>query len=153
MPYNYNNYNRPRKANRNNRPDHQKGHRMEFERNRKKILASENICAICGQEVDTKLKYPHPMSATVDHIIPVSKGGHPSDLSNLQLAHFYCNRQKSDKLLNSQAEEPEEKEIDNRELPLSINWAAYDEDNQMQLRAEVERIEAQGKHLYSDRIR
>lgn len=155
MPYNYNNYNRPKKSNRNNRPDHQKGHRMEFERNRKKVLASEDICAICGQRVDKKLKYPHPMSATVDHVIPVSKGGHPSDISNLQLAHFYCNRQKSDKLIDNVPEQ-EEQTIDNRNLPLSINWALYEEDNQPQLsrlRAEVEQLEATGRHLYADGIR
>lgn len=155
MPYNYNNYNRPKKSNRNNRPDHQKGHRMEFERNRKKVLASEDICAICGQRVDKKLKYPHPMSATVDHVIPVSKGGHPSDISNLQLAHFYCNRQKSDKLIDN-APAQEEQTIDNRNLPLFINWALYEEDNQpllSQLRAEVEQLEATGRHLYADGIR
>ena len=38
------------------------------------------------------------MSPVIDHIIPVAKGGHPSDISNLQLAHWCCNRQKSDKL-------------------------------------------------------
>ena len=153
MPYNYNIYNRPKKSNRNNRPDHQKGHRMEFERNRKKILVSEELCAICGKRVDKKLKYPHPMSATVDHIIPVSKGGHPSDLSNLQLAHFHCNRQKSDKLTEEKVENRETQEISNRELPLSMNWALYNEDNHAGLRAEVIRIEATGKHLYADGIR
>lgn len=152
MPYNYNIYNRPRKSNRNNRLDHQKGHRMEFERNRKKIIASEEICAICGKKVDKKLKYPDPMSTTVDHIIPVSKGGHPSDLNNLQLAHFYCNRQKSDKLIDN-APEQEEQTVDNRNLPLSMNWALYEDDNQRQLRAEIERIEASGKRLYADGIR
>ena len=155
MPYNYNNYNRPMKSNRNNRPDHQKGHRMEFERNRKKVLANGEICAICGQRVDKKLKYPHPMSATVDHVIPVSKGGHPSDISNLQLAHFYCNRQKSDKLIDN-APAQEEQAIDNRNLPLSINWALYEEDNQphlSRLREEVEQLEATGRHLYADGIR
>lgn len=155
MPYIYNNYNRPKKSNRNNRTDHEKGHRMEFERNRKKVLASEEICAICGQRVDKKLKYPHPMSATVDHIIPVSKGGHPSDILNLQLAHFYCNRQKSNKLINSTPAQ-EEQEIGNRELPLSLNWALYEIDNQphlSRLRAEVEQLEAKGKHLYADGIR
>lgn len=148
MPYNYN---RSEKSNRNNRPDHQKGHRMEFERNRKKVLVSEDICAICGKKVDKKLKYPHPMSATVDHIIPVSKGGHPSDIENLQLAHFYCNRQKSDKIIDNVPEQ-EEQTTDNRNLPLSVNWALYAEDNQQQLRAEVERIEATGRHLYADGI-
>lgn len=151
MPYNYNFYNRPKKTKGNNRPDHQPGHRMEYEHNRKKILASREICAICGQTVDKNLKFPHPMSATVDHIIPVSKGGHPSDIENLQLAHFFCNRQKSDKLIENIPEE-EEKTIGNRNLPLSINWAAYDVNNQGQLREEVERIEAKGNHLYADGI-
>ena len=44
------------------------------------------------------LKYPDPMSKTVDHIIPIAKGGHPSDLANLQLAHRWCNRQKGAKM-------------------------------------------------------
>lgn len=154
MPYNYNNYNRSKKSNSNNRPDHQSGHRMEFERNRKRVLASGEVCAICGQRVNKKLKYPHPMSATVDHIIPVSKGGHPSDIENLQLAHFSCNRKKSDKLIdNVPVPEQKTQAADNRDLPLSMNWVKYNEDNQDKLRAEVERIEATGRHLYADGVR
>lgn len=152
MPYNYNVYNRPKKSNRNNRPDHQAGHRMEFERNRKRILAAGEICAICGQRVDKELKCPHPMSATVDHIIPVSKGGHPSDMENLQLAHFCCNRQKSDKVVVDKVKDHKPEGTGNRELPLSINWALYNEGNQDQLRAEVEQIETGGKHLYAHGI-
>lgn len=98
------------------------------------------------------LKFPHPLSATVDHIIPVSKGGHPSDLQNLQLAHFSCNRQKSDTLIDN-APEQQEKIIDNRNLPLSMDWSLYNESNQEQLRAQVESIEASGRHLYEDGIR
>ena len=152
MPYNYNVYNRPKGGNRNNRPDHQKGIRMEFERNKKKILAGSDVCAICGRKVDKALKFPHPLSATVDHIIPVSKGGHPSDLQNLQLAHFRCNRQKSDALIDN-APEQQEEIIDNRNLPLSMDWSLYNESNQEQLRAQVESIEASGRHLYLDGIR
>ncbi|WCZ54951.1 HNH endonuclease [Latilactobacillus phage TMW 1.1365 P1] len=62
------------------------------------------------------------MSAVIDHIIPVSKGGHPSAMDNLQLAHWSCNRQKSDKLF-VQKEEP--KVIGNRNLPQSIKWINY----------------------------
>lgn len=154
MPYNYNYYNRPKKkANRNDRADHQKGHRMEFERNRKKVIAANDVCAICGQRVNKRLKYPHPMSATVDHIIPFSRGGHPSDLDNLQLAHFHCNRQKSDKLPDGLPEKPEVESISNNVLPLSMNWIACNGNNQEQLRAEVEKIEAKGRHLYNDGIR
>ena len=42
----------------------------QFVSNRKKILATQSICAICGKPVDMSLKFPHPMSASVDHIIP-----------------------------------------------------------------------------------
>ena len=67
-------------------------HRSQFDKNRKKIYATQTICGICGKPVDFSLKFPDPMSPTIDHIIPVAKGGHPSDIDNLQLAHFYCNR-------------------------------------------------------------
>ena len=70
-----------------------------YRRNRKRILASQSVCAICGRPVDKELKAPDPMSPTVDHIIPINKGGHISDLNNLQLAHWICNRMKSDKLI------------------------------------------------------
>lgn len=74
-------------------------HRTALAKNRRIILQTQDICGICGQPVDKTIKYPDQLSPTVDHIIPVSKGGHPSDLSNLQLAHRYCNRMKSDKFL------------------------------------------------------
>ena len=76
--------------------------------------------------MDKSLKFPHPLAPTVDHIIPVSLGGHPSALSNLQLAHWYCNRQKSNKLLKEKTEgEGSEKNVGNRDLPQSMEWAAY----------------------------
>ena len=74
-------------------------HRTALDRNKKKIYATQKLCGICGQPVDFSLRYPNPMSKTVDHIIPINRGGHPSDLANLQLAHLSCNRQKSDKVL------------------------------------------------------
>ena len=81
-----------------NRPDHDGIHRAQFERNKKKIYATQTVCGICGNPVDFSFKFPHPLSPCIDHIIPIAKGGHPSDIDNLQLAHFCCNRQKSDKL-------------------------------------------------------
>lgn len=80
------------------RPDRTSAYRMQYLTNRKIILATQTICAICGKPVDKTLKAPDPMSATVDHIIPVAKHGHPSALENLQLAHRACNRAKWDRL-------------------------------------------------------
>lgn len=116
----------------NNRPDRQGAHRTNYERNRKRILATQNTCGICGHPVDFNLKAPHPMSAVVDHIIPINPvgggvGGHPSDLSNLQLAHWTCNRQKSNKILKTGHETKQV--ISNRVLPQSMDWVNYGKDN------------------------
>lgn len=96
-------------------------HRAQYEMNKKKILKMESVCGICGRPVDKSLKYPDPMAGCVDHIIPIAKGGHPSALENLQLAHWCCNRQKSDKLFVMQ----EKKIPTNRNLPQSCDWKNY----------------------------
>lgn len=69
------------------------------------------------------------MSATVDHIIPVAKNGHPSDITNLQLAHWTCNRQKSDKIFK-QGHETKKQVIGNRNLPQSMDWMNYNNNAQ-----------------------
>lgn len=107
-----------------NRPDKDGTHRLAFERNKKKIYATQTVCGICGKPVDFTLRYPHPLSPCIDHIIPIAKGGHPSDLDNLQLAHFTCNRQKADKLFRTDIKR-EDDVISNRILPQSVNWAEY----------------------------
>lgn len=106
------------------RADRYGPHRVAFEKNKKIILKTRNTCGICGHPVDKSLKYGHPMSPVIDHIIPVAKNGHPSDIDNLQLAHWSCNRQKSDKLFNERKEE-KTGVIGNRNLPQSIDWQAY----------------------------
>ncbi|MER7331681.1 MULTISPECIES: HNH endonuclease [unclassified Micromonospora] len=58
------------------------------------------ICGICHQHVDPKLEFPHPWSKSLDHRIPVSKGG-PHSRENTQIAHLLCNLRKSDKLLEA----------------------------------------------------
>lgn len=107
-----------------NRPDRDGHHQQAFRRNKEKIYATQTVCGICGKPVDFGQKYPHPLSPCVDHIIPIAKGGHPSDLENLQLAHWVCNRQKSDKLFPARSAQ-EETAVSNRELPWSIDWTSY----------------------------
>lgn len=109
-----------------NRPDQNGTHRGTFEKNKKRIYATQNICGICGREVDFRYKYPHPLSPCIDHIIPVSKGGHPSDIDNLQLAHWTCNRQKSDKIVEKNKKINDGNEVlSNRILPQSMDWTKY----------------------------
>ncbi|MGI6349643.1 MAG: HNH endonuclease [Eubacteriales bacterium] len=106
------------------RQDKQGPHRANYDRNKKRILATQDICGICGKPVDKSIKVPNPMAPCVDHIIPVAKGGHPSDIDNLQLAHWSCNRQKSDKLFKN-IEDKKTQVIGNRNLPQSRDWSSY----------------------------
>lgn len=106
------------------RPDKDGTHRAAFNKNKKRIYATQTVCALCGRPVDFSLKFPHPMSATIDHIVPVSKGGHPSDIYNLQLAHLSCNRAKADKTAKI-VFMADDKAISNRILPQSMNWSEY----------------------------
>lgn len=112
-------------ANNENRPDRSGTHRRAFDRNKKIIFATQTICGICGQPVDFGMKYPHPLSPCIDHIIPVARGGHPSDIDNLQLAHWKCNRDKSDKLPGDMIEKAEKKTADENGLPWTIDWTRY----------------------------
>ena len=48
------------------RPDKMPGHRAAYEKNRKKILSTQNICGICGKEIDMTLKTPTPLAPCVD---------------------------------------------------------------------------------------
>jgi 5-methylcytosine-specific restriction endonuclease McrA len=61
------------------------------------------MCQICHdkQIIDRNLKAPHPLSASIDHVIPLAKGG-THEPSNCQLAHFICNSRKSDKVMDTQ---------------------------------------------------
>ena len=57
---------------------------------------SGGVCGICDEPVDMKLKWPNPLSASVDHIVPVNKGGGHT-LENVQIAHLRCNCTKRDR--------------------------------------------------------
>lgn len=48
------------------------------------------LCMICLAPVDKDRVVPDPLAATVDHTIPLSKGGEHV-MSNVRCAHFACN--------------------------------------------------------------
>lgn len=56
-------------------------------------------CWICSGLVDPDAKYPHPLSRSLDHIIPLAKGGSHT-LNNVATAHLRCNISKKDRLLS-----------------------------------------------------
>lgn len=58
------------------------------------MLAIADTCALCKEPLTAEFAYPHPLSRSVDHIIPIDAGGAPYDLNNLQPSHLGCNRKK-----------------------------------------------------------
>ena len=55
-------------------------------------------CSLCGKKLNSKLRSTHNMGVTIDHVIPVSKGG-TGDLANLNAAHRICNIKKGNRSL------------------------------------------------------
>ena len=50
-------------------------------------------CQLCLDPVDKALLYPDPMSRSLDHVVPLAKGG-AHTYANTQLAHLLCNQRK-----------------------------------------------------------
>lgn len=55
-------------------------------------------CGVCHEPVDSTLTYPDRMSASLDHVIPLARGGHHT-YANTQCSHLVCNMLKSDTIL------------------------------------------------------
>lgn len=73
-----------------------------FGRSWERIVPSEVFerdgwaCGICGGAVDKFLAWPHPLSASLDHVLPLSRGGnHTHD--NVQCSHLSCNSKKGNR--------------------------------------------------------
>lgn len=60
--------------------------------------AKGDDCYLCGSSIDFDIRHPNPMSASLDHIVPVSKGGHHT-LDNAAMAHLLCNMRKGASLV------------------------------------------------------
>ena len=53
-------------------------------------------CCLCKKAVNPAVKWPHPKSPSLDHLVPLSKGG-AHDPSNVALAHLGCNSAKNNR--------------------------------------------------------
>lgn len=56
-------------------------------------LRDGGACGLCGLPIDHALSWPDPESASLDHILPLAKGG-MHDQDNVQWAHLVCNLRK-----------------------------------------------------------
>lgn len=55
------------------------------------------LCGLCSTPVDPESAWPDPMSPSLDHIVPLSKGG-AHTYENTQLAHLTCNVSKGNRV-------------------------------------------------------
>jgi len=63
------------------------------------LIARDGLaCGICSEVIDLALTYPHPQSRSIDHILPIARGGAHSP-ENCQLAHLRCNVSKGDRIV------------------------------------------------------
>lgn len=88
----------PNQRSLNNHRRRARHHGVEYEPvNRLIVFERDNWqCGICGEQVNPTLTYPNPMSASLDHIVPMSLGGGHL-YSNVQCSHWICNCAASDK--------------------------------------------------------
>jgi 5-methylcytosine-specific restriction endonuclease McrA len=60
------------------------------------VLTESTHCARCRLPLHPQLVDPHPLSSTVDHVIALVEGGHPTDRANLLAMHRKCNLDKEE---------------------------------------------------------
>ena len=58
-------------------------------------------CHLCGGRISKTLRAPHPKSASIDHLVPLSCGGHDVP-ENVKAAHLGCNCAKGASAMNEQ---------------------------------------------------
>jgi len=74
---------------------------IRFQKAKQRVLRANQICDECGEFIDLQLKWPDPLSPTVDHIIPVNQleWNDPLnyDVNNLVPCHLVCNQRRGAK--------------------------------------------------------
>lgn len=66
---------------------------------RKEIFERDNWrCQLCGKKTRRDVGGRHPLAPSLDHIVPISRGGSHTRI-NTQCAHLQCNFQKHSRIL------------------------------------------------------
>lgn len=93
---------------------------QRYSRYSARVAARERVrregapCALCGHPIDYTLPPGHPASYELDEILPISRGGSPTDPRNLQATHRRCNQRKGNRILRP--------ETGRMGLPNSRDW-------------------------------
>lgn len=90
-------WNERRKANSHKRRAQKLGTRTELLRPIDIYERDIWLCGLCSTAVDPDAAWPDPMSPSLDHILPLSKGG-AHTYENVQLAHLTCNVSKGNRV-------------------------------------------------------
>lgn len=56
------------------------------------------ICGLCHEPIPQDAPRRHPLSASLDHVVPLAKGGSHTH-ENVQAAHLICNGRKGDRAI------------------------------------------------------
>jgi 5-methylcytosine-specific restriction endonuclease McrA len=75
---------------------HRQHKRLNTPALRRRILERDGwICYLCLRAIDEAAVAPDPLSGTIDHVVPLSRGGAHID-ANLRATHLACNVDKGD---------------------------------------------------------
>lgn len=69
-------------------------------------------CWICGHDIPAALDARHPLSYTLDHLVPLSRGGSLLDPANARSAHRRCNSARGNRVQATAQ----------RQMPTSRRW-------------------------------
>lgn len=59
--------------------------------------AMRHPCWLCGHSINPSLDARHPLSFTLDHLVPLSRGGSLLDPANARSAHRRCNSRRGNR--------------------------------------------------------
>lgn len=62
------------------------------------MKAQGDPCWLCGHNIDPRLDARHPLSFTLDHAVPLSRGGDLLDPANARPAHRRCNSARGNRI-------------------------------------------------------
>lgn len=86
---------RPRNHRKNRRRRSDSGHTSAgWARLRAQVLREEKSCWYCGQGFSPRHAWPHRLSPTADHVLPLEGGGALLDRANVRAAHRECNQKR-----------------------------------------------------------